>query len=270
MAEMAERGTTYSQRNLAKSSRKRTADSAPTTSSKKRNVTITTFNKWKSQFERDYSTLSWLHCNVSKEDKTVVETLWCEACRKHEDRITGMKSFSKAWINGSCNQKTSNIVDHAMLRVRADAAKASNQPLITYSPIARSLLVMDRAVQARMKRKFDICYVMAKESLRFRKYPALHELEERHGVDLGFAYKTEVSAQTFTHYIAESQCQSFLDTFSTSNFYSFLMDRSTDADNVEDELVLIQYCTQNDPAQEMRSCVRYLSLEVPVKADADG
>ena len=156
-----------------------------------------------------------------------------------------------------------------MLRVRADAAKASNQPLTTYSPIARSLLVMDRAVQAHMKRKFDICYVMAKESLSFHKYPALHELE-RHGVDIGFAYKTEVSAQTFTHYIAESQGQSFLDTFSKSNFYSFLIDGSTDAGNVEDELVLIQYCTQDDPAQEMRSCVRYLSLEVPVKADADG
>lgn len=48
------------------------------------------------------------------------------------------------------------------------------------------------------------------------------------------------------------------------------MDGSTDAGNVEDELVLVQYCTQDDPAQEMRSCVRYLSLEVPVKADADG
>ena len=113
MSEMAERGATSSQRDLAKSNRKRTADSAPTISSKKRNITVTTFNKWKSQFERDYSTLSWLRCDVSKEDKTAVETLWCEACRKHEDRITGMKNFSKAWINGSCNQKTSNIVDHA-------------------------------------------------------------------------------------------------------------------------------------------------------------
>ena len=27
---------------------------------------------------------------------TVVEMLWCEACRKHEDGITGMKNFSKA------------------------------------------------------------------------------------------------------------------------------------------------------------------------------
>ena len=113
----------------------------------------------------------------------------------------------------------------------------------------------DRQGSAGMhEQEFDICYVMADESLSFRKYPALHELEEHHGVDLGFAYNTEVSAQTFIHYIAESQHQSFLDTFSKLNFYSCLMDASTDAGNVEDELVLIQYCTQDDPAQEIRSC----------------
>ena len=122
--------------------------------------------------------------DVSQEDKTVVEELWCEACRKYEDRITGMKHFTRAWISGSSNQKTSNIVDHAtseqhcaaMIRLRTDAAKVSNLLLISYSTIARSLLVMDDAMLGRMKKKFDICYVMAKESLGFRKYPALHEL----------------------------------------------------------------------------------------------
>jgi len=48
------------------------------------------------------------------------------------------------------------------------------------------------------------------------------------------------------------------------------MDGFTDAGNVEDELVLVLYCTQDAAAQEMRSCVRYLSLEVPTKSDADG
>ena len=43
---------------------------------------------------------------------------------------------------------------------------------------------MDDTVKGRMKKKFDICYVLAKESMGFGKYPALHELEERHGVDL--------------------------------------------------------------------------------------
>jgi len=48
---------------------------------------------------------------------------------------------------------------------------------------------MDEVVQGHMKKKFDICYVKAKG---FRKYPALHELEECHDVDLDFAYMTDV------------------------------------------------------------------------------
>ena len=48
------------------------------------------------------------------------------------------------------------------------------------------------------------------------------------------------------------------------------MDGSTDSGNVEDELVLIQYCVQDAAAKEMRSYSRYLSLEVPMRANADG
>ena len=125
-------------------------------------------------------------------------------------------------------------------------------------------------MQERMKKKFDICYVLAKESLSFHKYPVLHELEEHHSVDLGFSYKNDVSAKTFTHYIAESQRQTVLERLSTLNFYSFLMDGSTDIGNVKDELLLIQYCTHYAAAQEIRSCTRYLSVEVPSKADSSG
>ena len=48
------------------------------------------------------------------------------------------------------------------------------------------------------------------------------------------------------------------------------MDWSTDAGNVEDELVLIHHCVQDAAVEEMRSCSRYLSLGVPKKANADG
>ena len=157
-----------------------------------------------------------------------------------------------------------------MSRVHADAAKASSLPITSYSPIARSLLVMDDTTRERMRKKFDVSYVIAKEGMPFRKYPILHALGERHGVDLGFAYKTNEAAKVFVHYIAESQRQSFLRTLSSQSFYSFLMDKSSDSGNVEDELVMLQYCILDDTAQEARSCARYLSLHVPKKADADG
>ena len=97
----------------------------------------------------------------------------------------------------------------------------------------------------------------------------MHQLEESHGVELGCAYKAKDSAKAFTHYIAESQHRSFNHKF-PSGFYSFLMDGSTDTGNIENELVVIQYCVRDDTAQELRSCTQYHSLEVPTKADADG
>ena len=259
----------------AMASQKRKSQGSSVTESKKcrRQVTVATFNKWQKQYEREHRTLSWLRCDVDSRDKSLVDVVWCDACRKHEKRLTGLKNFSHAWITGSYNHKTSNITDHANSEQHRAAmiqvAKASKQPITSYSPIARSITAMEATAMARMVKKFDICYVLAKESLAFRKYPALHALEERHGVDLGFAYKTKDSAKKFTHYIAKDQRQSFLLGF-PSSFYSFMMDGSTDAGNVEDELVLIQYCMKDDTTQEIRCCTRFLSVEVPQKADADG
>ena len=51
------------------------------------------------------------------------------------------------------------------------------------------------------------------------------------------------SAKTFTSYIAESQCQAFLNSLSSSGscFFSFLMDGTTDAGNQKDKLIAL--CT---------------------------
>ena len=62
--------------------------------------------------------------------------------------------------------------------------------------------------------------------MAFRKFPTLHELESRHGVDLGPAYRTKDSAKNFTHYIAEAQRQTFMGDLSSVHFFSSLrMDR---------------------------------------------
>lgn len=124
---------------------------------------------------------------------------------------------------------------------------------------------MDETTIKRMQRKFDICYVMVKENMMM-----IHDLEVRHGVNLGYAYKTKDSAKNFTHYIAESQRHYFIDLLSKTHFYSFLMDGSTDAGKVEDELVVIMFCTKDRETERVRSCVRFFGVEVPEgRADAD-
>ena len=259
--------------------RKRPAESRAASSSKtgKRQVTKATFERWQRQFERDYQTLSWLRCEL-EQDKVHVATLSCEACKKYERSVQSLKNFSRVWITGSSNQKVSNVIDHAtsevhkasMARMRADSAKASGGSAALSTAIGRCLLTIDEETRARMRRKFDACYVMAKESMPFAKYPALLELEARHGVDLGFAYQTPDSAKTFTGYIAKSQRHAFLRTLSSSHFYSILMDGTTDAGNQEDELTVIVYCSRDDNSQEIVPCTRYLFINSPEKADAGG
>ena len=76
-------------------------------------VTLTTFKKWQVQLEREHQTMTWLWCDMDQNNPTVVDTLWCNACRMNKAKIIGMKNYSSAWINGSTNHKTSCVVDHA-------------------------------------------------------------------------------------------------------------------------------------------------------------
>jgi len=88
----------------------------------------------------------------------------------------------------------------------------------TYSPLARLIADMDETTQKRMERKFDICYMLVKENMAFRKYTPIYDLELRHSVNLGHSYKTKDSAKNFTHYIAESQKNEFPQSLSSTRF----------------------------------------------------
>ena len=64
---------------------------------------------------------------------------------------------------------------------------------------------MDTVTKERLKKKCDVCYLLAKENIAFRKCPATLEPEEHHGVDVGFTYRSKDFATVFTHYTAEIQ-----------------------------------------------------------------
>ena len=255
--------------------RKRPCSASEPGPSKKRQVTKATFEKWQQEHEREHQTLSWLRCKLDMD----VASLYCDVCRKYEGNLESLKNFSRVWFSGSTNQKVSNVLDHAtsevhkaaMVRLRADSVKASGGSVVLTSAIGRCMSTLDRDTRVRMERKFKLCFVMAKESIPFIKYPAIMQLEERHGVDLGHAYRTPDSAKSFTGFIATSQCQGFLHSISSgSHFFSLLMDGTTDAGNVEDELIAILYCTKNDVSQQITTCTRFLSLHSPPKANASG
>eukprot|EP00731_Ephydatia_muelleri_P026830 Em0018g930a len=89
------------------------------------------------------------------------------------------------------------------------------------------------------------------ECIAFKKYPAFLELESHHGVDFGSTYTNRQSAHIFTHFIAKGQQQMYINGLSKVSFVSFLMDGSTtDAGNVEDELIVLLHSMKDD-AKEM-------------------
>ena len=86
----------------------------------KRQVTKATFEKWQQEHEKDHQTLSWLRCDLERDDRHVA-SLYCAVCREYQDHLLSLKSFSRAWITGSTNQKVSNVIDHATSEVHGVA-----------------------------------------------------------------------------------------------------------------------------------------------------
>lgn len=150
----------------------------------RRQITVTTFEMWQSNYNASHKSLTWLQCDTDPSDRSLVSLLWREPCRKYESRIKGLKSFSSEWIQETSNQRTSRVIDHAnssqhkasMSYLKVDQAKANNEPVTSFSPFACSLMYMDATTRERMKHKFDICYVMAEQGMAFSKYPTLYDL----------------------------------------------------------------------------------------------
>ena len=239
----------------------------------KRTVSLPTFRKWQRELNKEYDSVVWLKCEQDGATGTVV-AMFCEVCRKYEDKIQSLRNYSPVWIHGSTNLKTSSVTDHAksdqhraaMERLRGEWFKTKPSS----APIVHSFIAMDQRDVSKMCLKFELCYVLAKEGVAFVKYPVFHSLAERQGVDIGSTYKTPDSARLFTHYIAESQRQIFLSSISSTPFFSFLVDGSTDSANIEQELVFVLYSFKDDIAKEIRSCTRYLSVVSPTSSDTLG
>ena len=118
-------------------------------------------------------------------------------CKKYK---SSLKNFWRAWTSGSTNRKMSTVLDHAtsevhkaeMARLRAHRAKVSGGSAVLTSTIGRSLSTLDHDTRSRMERKFDLCFVMAKQSIDIpvAKYPVL---EERCAVDVELPRRPSLS-----------------------------------------------------------------------------
>ena len=94
----------------------------------------------------------------------------------------------------------------------------------------------------------------------FKKYPKLCELESRHGVDIGTTYTNEVAGRSFVHYIAEAERSVVVDAISKADFFSLLLDGSTDKSNHDNEVVLVAWCDIDGKDQQIHTRMSFLRL----------
>ena len=247
---------------------------------KRKVVSLKTFQKWRTEMDRDLKTISWLSSSEAIENgKKIVKELKCSVCAKFRIQIMSRRNFSDYWITGASSIRTSNIRDHAKSDQHLHAMSlfqrerfASNGPSSSTAaaPIVVALTTLQDDERARLRKKMDVAYFVAKEKMSFRKYPSICALEARHGVDLGTNYVTAAYGKQFTHYIAQSLRNNFKSCIQNVKFFSLLFDASTDAANIENEMFLIAWfdrCGENEMV-----CTRtsFLTVVRPLAVTANG
>ena len=137
-----------------------------------------------------------------------------------------MRNFRSSFIEGTRNIKTSSFKDHAATDMHGHAITLLKKQLSStpteYAPIAKAMAssTMDKATTECLKRKFDVAYTIAKESLAFTKMKPLCELEEHHVAQLGQGYKNDRACSMFIEYmyIACDQQERLVATLSKAHF----------------------------------------------------
>ena len=150
--------------------------------SKERAVSRKTVEKWVAENDRDLNTSVWLKFEGHRNH---VYSLKCAVCSQFKEKLISMRNYCPAFIEGTTNVRTTAFKEHAATDMHAHSMvlfkKQHARDITEYSPIAAALLhlqTMDETTQARMKRKFDIAYMIAKENMSFTKMKAVCALEE--------------------------------------------------------------------------------------------
>ena len=157
-----------------------------------------------------------------------------------------------------------------MALLQREAAAATGQSSTSSAPIVVALTSLSEDEKVRLRNKFDIAYWLAVEKVSFRKFPSVCELETRHGVNIGTTYTTEIAAKSFTAHIAQAQRNELATNLQKSKFFSLLLDGSTDAANIENEVQLVVWFDKDGVGERVFTRTSYLCVSRPATAAAVG
>ena len=224
--------------------------------SKKRVLTRRTMGKWNVENDKDLDTTVWLKYDVVEGDCEHMSALRCAVCIQFNKRLVLLQNYNPAFINGSKNTRTSAFKDHADTEMDKCAMslywKQHSTNICDYVPIAKALLQpsMNEATKRKLKQKFKLAYMVAKENLSFKKMKPLCDIEEKHRVEIGASYRNDHGCASFVEAIAVDLQGKLKEKMSNAKFFSLLLDSSTDCSNTEEELFLALFFDPDSSAEE--------------------
>ena len=231
---------------------------------KKRKVTISTVEKWKKESDKAINTTVWLA--YEKRDRDHVASLKCSARIQFADKIHSCRNFNQAFIEGSQNLRASSFKDHAATDMHKRAMilfhKSRSSDVAEYALITRALSTLDPDTASKLKRKFEVAYLICKEGLAFTKMSALCEL--------GAGYKNNQACAIFVDYIALAQREALAAQLAKAKFFSIQADGSTDSGNVEDKLYLLVYFDPYTQNGKVHIRNKTLTVRRPARSNAEG
>ena len=139
------------------------------------------------------------------------------------------------------------MAKHKKFDMHGKAVKMELQPtrtiksMLTSTPLGKAFASVTTEESNRFVKLFDVAYMLAKEEMPFTKYPAIVELEKRHGVSLGSTYGTEHKCQEFTNTFGDCLQDDTLDEIRASRFVTVSLDGSTDSRVQEKEMIYVTF-----------------------------
>ena len=98
-----------------------------------------------------------------------------------------------------------------------------------------------------MLKLFRTAYCVVKHNFSLRSFPALIDLQECNGLNLGRAYRNRMAASSFMSSIANVTQSAIIQSINSRKYFSLLIDGSTDVSTVEQEIVYCHYLEDGMP-----------------------
>lgn len=125
------------------------------------------------------------------------------------------------------------------------AKKVKDAP--TKAPLNVAISRLTRQENESMIRLFRTAYCIVKHNFSIRSFPALISLQECNGLPFAIAYKNRMAASSFITSISSVIQSSVVESINSTDYFSILVDGSTDISVTEQEIVYVRMLKDGRP-----------------------